>query len=143
MVWAIGRSALLQRLRFFGRLFYRADHVERLLRQVIVLAVDNRFEAMNRLLERDVLAWRAGECFRHMEWLRQKALDFSRPRNDELVLGRELVHAEDGNDVTQFPVALQRLLHASGNGVMLRADNVRVELARGRVERINRRIDSQ
>ena len=59
-----------------------------------------------------------------------------------LVLFRELVHAEDGDDVLELLVALQDLLHLAGDGVVLLADDARVEHARGRVERIDRRVDA-
>jgi hypothetical protein len=40
-------------------------------------------------------------------------------------------------------VALQDLLHATGDVVVLLADDARVEHARGRVERVDRRVDAQ
>src|SRR3546814_17786315 len=55
----------------------------------------------------------------------------------------QLVHAEDGDDVLQRLVDLQDFLHAAGDAVMLVADDARIEDARGRVERIHRRIDAE
>src|SRR5688572_2722172 len=86
-------AALLQRLRLLDRFLDRADHVERLLGQVVVLSVHDRLEAADRVLERHVLPRTAGEDFRDVEGLRKKTLDLARPSNRQLVLRRELVHA--------------------------------------------------
>src|SRR5690606_16211491 len=48
-----------------------------------------------------------------------------------------------GDDVAQFLVALQRLLHATGHGVVLFAHHLRVELAAGGIERVDGRVDTQ
>src|SRR5436190_11649513 len=110
---AIVIRPLLERLRLLERFLDRADHVERLLGQCVALAVDDHLEALDGVLERHVLAWRAGEVLRDGERLREEALDLARARHRELVLGRELVHAEDGDDVAQLLVALQRRLHGA------------------------------
>src|SRR5690606_7225053 len=136
-------GATLQRLRLFHRLFDRADHVERLLRQVVVLAVDDRLEALDGVLQRHVLAGRAGEHFRDAERLRQEALDLARARHDQLVFLGQFVHAENGDDVLQLLVALQGALHAAGNVVVLAAHDQRIELARGGVERVHGGIDAK
>src|SRR6476469_4210377 len=57
---------LLQCLRPLHRFIDRADHVERLLGQVIVLAVHDRLEAANRLLERHELAGTARKHLGHV-----------------------------------------------------------------------------
>ena len=54
----------------------RADHVEGRFRQVVVFAV-HEAPAAHRILHVDELAWRAGECFRDVEGLRQEALDLA------------------------------------------------------------------
>src|SRR5689334_22058683 len=102
---AISICPLLQRLRFLERFFDGADHVERLLRQRVALAVHDHLEALDRVLERDVLAFLAGEVARHRERLREEALDLARAGHGELVFRRKLVHAQDGDDVAQLLVA--------------------------------------
>ncbi|ABA50504.1 hypothetical protein BURPS1710b_0178 [Burkholderia pseudomallei 1710b] len=121
----------------------RADHVERLFRQVVALAVDDHLEAADRFLQRHVLARRAREHFGDVERLRQETLDLTCARNRQLVFRRQLVHAQNRDDVAQFLVALQRLLNAAGDRVVLFADHVRVDLARRRVERVDGRIDTE
>src|SRR5690348_12337188 len=111
MVGAAIAILLLQLLRLLEHLVDAADHVERLLGQRVALAVDDHAEAADRLLERHVLARRAGEHLGDVERLRQETLDLPRARDRELVLGRELVHPEDRDDVAQLLVALQRRLH--------------------------------
>ena len=44
-----------------------------------------------------------------------------------LIVFAELVHTEDGDDVLQILVTLQRLLHLAGDRVVLFADDLRVE----------------
>ena len=56
-----------------------ADQEERLLGQVVVLALAERLERGDRLLERDVLAGDAGELLGDEERLRQEALDLAGP----------------------------------------------------------------
>src|SRR4249919_3155984 len=130
-------------LRLLDGFFDAADHVERLLRQVVHLAVDDRLEAADRVLQRNVLARRAGEHFGHVEGLREEALDLARARHRLLVLFGQLVHAQDRDDVLELLVLLQRRLHAARGVVVLVADHVRVELARSGVERVDRGVDAQ
>src|SRR6266851_8552588 len=89
---------LLQRLCLLERFLDRADHVEGLLGERVALARDDHLESLDGVLQLDVLALLAGEVPRHAERLRQEALDFPRARHRELVLGGELVHAEDRDD---------------------------------------------
>src|SRR3954471_7497183 len=142
--WMVAAAILLlERLRLLERFLDRPDHVERLLGQGVALAVDDHLEALDGVLERNVFARRAGEVLRHGKRLRQEALDLARPGYRELVLGRQLVHAEDRDDVAQLLVALQRLLHGACGVVVLLADRVGVDLARGRIQRIDRRVDAE
>src|SRR3954464_4477638 len=92
---------LFDRLRLLERFFDRADHVEGLLGKRIALAADDHLEALDGVLERNVLAWRAGEVLRDSERLREEALDLARACYGELVFRRKLVHAKDRDDVAQ------------------------------------------
>src|SRR5262249_39930689 len=129
--WMVAFAILLERLRFFLRLFDGAYHVERLLGQRAALAVDDHLEALDGVLQRHVLSRRAGKVLRHREGLRQETLNFACARHGKLVFGRELVHAEDRDDVAQLLVALQRRLHRARGVVVVLPDRVRVDLARG------------
>src|SRR6266851_9156794 len=115
------KAPLLQRFRLLERFFDRPDHVEGLLGKRVALARNDHLEALDRVLQLDVLAFLAGEILRHAERLRQEALDFPRARHRELVLGGELVHAEDRDDVAQLLVALQRRLHRARGVVVVLA----------------------
>src|ERR1043166_703336 len=84
---AMGRL-LLARLDDFLDL---ALQKERALGHLVVLALDDLFEAPDRVGDRDVGARRAREFFGHEEGLRQEALDLSRPLHGQLVLVGELV----------------------------------------------------
>ena len=91
----------------------------------------------------DVLALGAGEDFGDVERLGEEALDFAGAEDGQLVLGRQLVHAENRDDVLQILVALEHALHAAGDLVVLLADDFGRERLRGGGERIDRRIDAE
>src|SRR5437868_9663373 len=134
---------LFHRLRFLERLFDRSDHVERLLWQRVALAVHDHLEALDGVLERDILALLPGEVLGHREGLRQEALNLARPRHGLLVFRRKLVHAQDRDDVPQLLVPLQGRLDGPRGVVVVLADRVGIHLARGGVERVDGRIDAQ
>src|SRR5581483_8001818 len=119
----------------------RPDHVERLLRQLVVLALDDLAEPADRVLELHVLAGRAGELLRDEVRLREEPLDLPRPGDRQPVLVRELLDAQDRDDVLQVLVALQDLLHARRDRVVLLGDDARLQRAGGRVERVDGRVD--
>src|SRR5262245_50622555 len=77
-----GPPTSLQLLRLLGGHLDLADHVESLLRQQVVLTGQDALEPADRVLERHVLALRAGERFGHVERLREEALDLARTRHD-------------------------------------------------------------
>ena len=106
-----------------------------------MLALDDRVEAGDRVLELDVLAGRARELLGDEVRLREEALDLAGARDDELVLVGELVHPEDRDDVLQVLVALEDLLDARRDAVVVVGDDAGLERPRGRVERVHRRVD--
>src|SRR5690606_30849092 len=137
IVVAMSSASAGDLLRLLDRLVDAADHVEGLLRQVVELAVDDHLEAADGLLQRHVLARGAGEHLGDVERLREETLDLARARHRQLVVLRQLVHAQDRDDVLELLVLLQRGLHPARGLVVLVADHVRVELARGRVQRVH------
>src|SRR5680860_1656427 len=124
----LGREALGLLHRFLDG----ADHVEGGFRQMVVLAGGEPLEGADGVGEIDEGAGRAGEDLGHEEWLRQEALHLAGPRHRQLVLFRQLVHAENGDDVLQRYKSLQDLLHLARGLVVLVADDAGVEHARGR-----------
>src|SRR5947199_9562480 len=119
-----------------------ADHVEGLFGEVVVLAVNDLLEAADGVGGLDELAFEAGKLLGDEEGLREEALNLARARDDQLVLFRKLVEAEDGDDVLQVFVALQDLLDRLRRVVVILADDSGVEDARRRRERVNRRVNS-
>ena len=117
----------------------RADHVEGLLGILVVFAVHDRLEAADGVGQLHELAGRVGELLGDKEGLAEEALDLAGARHGQLVVFRQFIHAQDGDDVLQRLVLLQHFLHAAGDSVMLLADHLRVENARGGVQRIHRR----
>ena len=103
---------------------------------------DDLLEALDRVGEGDVSARDAGELLGDVEGLGEEALDLARAVDRELVFGTELVHAEDRDDVLQLLVALEDLLDPARDGVVLLADDARVEDARGGGQGVDRRVDA-
>src|SRR4051794_13883674 len=120
-----------------------AAHEERLLGIFVELALSEPSERVDGLVERDELARDPRELLGHEERLRQEALDPTGPVDQDAVLLGQLVDAQDGDDVLQVLVALEDLLHAAGDVVVVLAQVARVEDPRGRVERVDSRIDAE
>src|SRR5688572_14741230 len=99
-----------------------AHHVERLLGQVVVLALENLLEGADGVLERHELALAARELLADEERLRQHPLDAPRAGDDALVVFGQLFHAQDRDDVLQVLIALEDALAVAGDLVMLLAD---------------------
>src|SRR5690242_11799233 len=100
------RSAFRQLLGLGLRLLDRPDVHERLVREVVPLAVAQLVEGADRVLARGVVAGEAGELLGHVERLREEALDLARPAHDDLVFLGQLVDAQDRDDVLEVLVAL-------------------------------------
>src|SRR5581483_162408 len=144
----IGHGLSLRRFRFHAlsaleNHFDRSLQQEGLLRNFVMLAFDDLAEAANRVGDLDVLAFDAGELLGHMERLREKALNLARAADDDLVFFRQLVDAENCDDVLEVLVLLQNRLHAARSVVVLVAEDARVEDLGGRRERIDGGIDAQ
>ena len=125
-----------------SRFLNRSDHVESGFREMVVFAFDQAFKSLDRVPQVDELAGRAGENFCDVERLRQEALDLARTRNRQLVLFRQFVHAQDGDDILKRLVALQHLLHRARHRIMLLADDQRRQHPRRRIQRVHRWIDA-
>ena len=108
---------------------------------MVPLAVADLLEAADRVRQLGVLAGLAGEHLGDEERLRHEPLDPPGAVDVQLVVFRQLVDAQDRDDVAQLLVALQGLLDAAGDVVMLLADVLRVEDSRARAQGVDRRID--
>src|SRR5687768_11768223 len=115
-------SALREALGVRDHVVDAARHEERLLGQVIELALGEPLERADSLVELHVLARDAGELLRDRERLRHEALQTARAGDDLLVVLRELVHAEDRDDVLQLLVALQDALDLRRHAVVALAE---------------------
>src|SRR2546421_2555523 len=135
------RSLLLHRFGLRASLVDRAHHVEGLLRQIVVLALEDLLEAAHSLASGHVLAFATGEPLGDAEGLGEKALNLARPRHRLFVIFRQLLHAEDGDDVLQVLVALHDFLHTLRRVVMVLADDGRLHEPAGRPERVDGGID--
>ena len=120
-----------------------ADVQERLLGQVVEVALQDRVERCNGLVDGHRLARYAGENLGDVEGLRQEALDLAGPVDDQAVLVRQLIEAQDGDDVLQLLVALQRLLDAAGRVVVTLTDDLGREDRRCRRQRVHGRVDAK
>src|SRR5687767_7549520 len=137
------RSLALHLLVLLEHVLDRSLQQERLLRDVVVLAVDDLAEAFDRVGDLDVLTLDAGELLGHEERLREEALDLPGARHDDLVLFRQLVDAQDGDDVLEVLVLLKDRLHRARGVVVLVAEDARIEDLRSRSQRIDGRVDAE
>ena len=77
------------------------------------------------------------------ERLAHEPLQAAGPGHGRLVLLGQLVDAEDRDDVLEVAVALEDALGLLGDVVVLLADDERVEDARRRGQRVDRRVDAE
>src|SRR3989475_7676923 len=112
---SVRRSATLaarrELLRLVPRLADVADHVERLLGQLVVLAVDDFPEALDGVRELHVAPLRAGEGLGDEHRLGKEPPGGPGAGDDELVLVRQLIHPGDRDDVLELLGALEDQLH--------------------------------
>src|SRR5262249_61926066 len=73
---------------------------------------------------------------------RQELFNLAGASHSALVFVGEFFDTENGDDVLQILVALENRLHAASNGVVLGADDARIENARVAGERIDRWVDA-
>src|SRR5260221_10181276 len=135
-------SRPLQLLRLALHVLDPAGHVKGLLGQVVVLAFGDCLERGDGLLERDEHAGLTGELLGHVHRVREEPLDPPSPLDSDLVLFRELVDAQDGDDVLQLLVPLQNPLHLARDLVVLPADVLGVQDPRGGVQGVHGRVDA-
>src|SRR5215203_4035106 len=107
--------------------FHPTEVKERLLGNVIDLAVADHPERFDGLADRHGRAGDVGELGGHVRVLAEELLDSPGAVDDDLVFFTQLVDAEDGDDVLELLVALQDLLHAHGDVVVLLTDVLRIE----------------
>src|SRR6266540_816855 len=136
-----GALVACQRPRLLDGLVDRAHHVEGLFGELVVLALDDLLEALDRVLELHVLTLLARELLGHEVRLGEEALDAASAVDRQLVLVRELVDPEDGDDVLQVLVALEDLLYARRGLVVLLGDDARLHGPREGREWVHRGID--
>src|SRR5439155_70524 len=134
---------LREALALLASLLDRADVVEGLLREVVVLALEHLPEAPDRVRDLHILAGDAGELLSDEHRLREESLQLPRSRHEQLVLIGELVDPEDRDDVLKVLVALQHPLDLARRLVVLLADDVRVERAARRRERVDGRVETE
>ena len=82
-------------------------------------------------------------CSATKKGLREEALRRGGRGNYELVIVGELVDTEDGDDVLELVVLLEQLLDSLAVLVVVLADDVGVEDARGRFQRVHCRVDTE
>src|SRR5688572_6740539 len=104
--------------------FNPAFHVEVAFGHAVVLALENLLEPANGVGDRDLTPLTAGEDLRRAERLAEEPLNLPCAVHRHLVVGRQLVHPEDGDDVLQILEALQHLLNAPCDVVVLVADDL-------------------
>ena len=95
-----------------------------------MFALDNFAETLDGVLNFDVTPGFACELFGDEEGLGQELLNLSGPRNDQLVVLREFVDTQNGDDVLKVFLLLQNLLHRPRHVVVFRSHDSRIENTR-------------
>jgi hypothetical protein len=108
-----------------------------------VLSVKNLLERAEGVLEGHELTLDTSEDLGDSEGLRQETLDTTGTLDGQLVLSRQLVHSQNGNDVLEGLVLLQDLLDAGGSPVVLLTNDTGVQHAGLGVERVDSGVDTQ
>src|SRR5580704_4377591 len=140
-IFLLGR-ARLHRFSLLENFVDGAHHVERLLRNFIVLAFDDFLEAAHGVFDLDVFAFEAGELRGDEHGLRKEFFDAASARNGALVFVGKFFDTENRDNVLQILVTLKNGLHRAGDGVMLLADHAWIENSREAGQRIDRRINA-
>ena len=107
-----------------------------------MLAFDDLLEATDGLLDRHIAALETCKLLGYAEGLGHEALYLTSTGYDELILVRELVHTQDGDDVLQLLVTLQDLLNLTRYIVMLETNHLGGEDGGAGIQRVYRRVDA-
>src|SRR5689334_8181015 len=118
---SVSVSAISHRRR---DLFDAALHVEVVFGDLVVLAVEDFPESANRVGDGNLFTLAAREHLGDAERLAEKALNLACAKHGELVVRRELVHAEDRDDVLEVLEALENFLDAARHLVVLAPDDL-------------------
>src|SRR5208337_3871253 len=103
----------LHLLRLLQHFFDGTNHVERLLRNIIVLAFHDLLEAAHGVFNLHVLPFEARELRGHIHRLREEFFDSPGSRYGPLILIGKLFDSQDRDDVLQILIALQDRLHCA------------------------------
>src|SRR5258708_34847607 len=123
-------------------LFDTPRYIEQVLTNLVVFAVKNFLETTYSVCNWHVLAFTSGKGLCHCHRLREEFLHLAGTGYSELIFVRQLINAQNSNDILQVFVALQDFLHATRGVVVFLTDDLSVEKAAGRGKRINGREDA-
>src|SRR5271156_3907957 len=121
---------------FLAYFFDGADHVESLLRQIVVLAFDDFLEAADSVFDFHILPRQSRELLGDEHRLREELFDFARSCHGLLGIIRKFFDAQNRDDVLHFLVTLQNGFHRARHVVMFLADDARIQNAREAGQRI-------
>ena len=110
---------------------------------VIQLAGEDPLEPGNGVFQLHIFPLAPGKLFSHEKRLGKIFLHFSRSRHRLFILIGEFFHTQNGDDVLEVFVALQKFLHAARYRIVAFTDDLRVENSRVGIERIDGRINAQ
>src|SRR6478672_8114745 len=120
-------SLLSDGLRLLNNFFDCSNHVERLLRKIVVFAVNNLTEASNRIFQFHILSLQARKLFGYVERLREEPLNLSSARDNQLIFVGQFIETQNRNDVLQIFVTLQYSFHILCCVVVLFTQDSRIE----------------
>jgi peptide chain release factor 1 len=119
------------------------NHVEGLLREVVILTIADTLEAINSLLKRAELTEHTSEDLSDLEGLRHETLDLTSALDNNDIIITKLIHTKNGNDILERLVLLKKLLNTTSDIVVLGTNDRRLKHTRGRVEGVDSGVDTE
>ena len=86
---------------------------------MIPLTINDFVEAFDRIFNRNQYAFQTGELLRYEERLRQEALYTTSAGNYQFIFFRKFFQTQNGDDILQFFIPLQDLLHTLSGVIVL------------------------
>ena len=109
---------------------------------MVQLAPQDGLEGAQGVLQLHEAALQPGEGLSHGEGLGEELLHPAGPLHRLLVVLAELLHAQDGDDVLELPVALQELLHRPGDLVVALPHHVGLQNPGGGLQGVHGGVDA-
>src|SRR5256885_7581094 len=104
---------------FLNCFFNTTYHIESLLWQIIMFAVQDFFKSFNGIFCFYIFSWAAGKDFSYEKWLTQETLNFSCTCNQSFVFIRQFIHTKNCDNILEIFISLEYFLNTSRNVIVI------------------------